>query len=581
MEGTSEERSQRSSISSDKDTGSVAASSKYSNGSDKVSYSDEAIPENSNIIKRPSMYYSENNKTSRRQSLLSKRSQLLHQVEELKSFDSSTPKFVVTNPDIDETEDLKDFVSLMKVKGQKLTAEDLQQLKIMGKQPAFNRASMMSQYSGVVEEVAEVQQILPDRSKNIPSLVEVASTVHKRGNSSSIESRDEHKKSKSTVESIKSLESITNLGPLPTTALQNDELSFDQTRSPDLSQYTEIDPIIPPRSSKRPQSQILVSPSTSRLDSPSLASIDSPIPTKRYSLPPPKSELPLTPSQIKELKESGTSSYSTPPKLDYAKILQETTIKKDRKRIPSLNRPLPEPPLSEDDNDDDEEEEEKEDDGKAHSEKLLLADSLSRKEVITDEELLGGDAMEVVSPVEREVKGYSLREGNVLSPIGSESGVETDRLDELLPIVAPPNPSYKIESKAFSVASLTTDNASFHTANDDDEREDREEDYEDIEEIKPAKRTGRKHKKKSSTQSLNKLRPFSISTLSKLLESTDGVIIGEEFNSLDISNDEKKYIEKIVDVVARLTADMVLDPSRHDGTINRMKAALRILEGFE
>lgn len=78
----------------------------------------------------------------------------------------------------------------------------------------------------------------------------------------------------------------------------------------------------------------------------------------------------------------------------------------------------------------------------------------------------------------------------------------------------------------------------------------------------------------------NELRPFSYKTLVSLLESMNGTIIGEEFNSLNIPIREKQLIEKIIDSLSRLTSDMILDQERYDVGLKRLEKALRVLEGF-
>lgn len=85
---------------------------------------------------------------------------------------------------------------------------------------------------------------------------------------------------------------------------------------------------------------------------------------------------------------------------------------------------------------------------------------------------------------------------------------------------------------------------------------------------------GKKSKKK------NELKPFSYTTLVNLLESVNGTIIGEEFAKLNLPVREKQLIEKIIDLLLRLTLDMVIDEQRYDVGIKRLEKALRALEGF-
>lgn len=74
---------------------------------------------------------------------------------------------------------------------------------------------------------------------------------------------------------------------------------------------------------------------------------------------------------------------------------------------------------------------------------------------------------------------------------------------------------------------------------------------------------------------------FSYDTLARLLNATDGIVIGQEFSSLDMPVEEKYLLEKIVGSISRLTANMMLDPQRYDKSYARLEKALNILEGFD
>ncbi|KAG0688477.1 hypothetical protein C6P40_000914 [Pichia californica] len=87
--------------------------------------------------------------------------------------------------------------------------------------------------------------------------------------------------------------------------------------------------------------------------------------------------------------------------------------------------------------------------------------------------------------------------------------------------------------------------------------------------------------KRKSTSSKNKIRPFSYETLAKLLNATDGIIIGQEFATLNIPSEEKFLIERIVDSISRLTANMMLNPARYDQSCTRLEHVLNVLEGFD
>lgn len=87
--------------------------------------------------------------------------------------------------------------------------------------------------------------------------------------------------------------------------------------------------------------------------------------------------------------------------------------------------------------------------------------------------------------------------------------------------------------------------------------------------------------KRKSTSSKNKIRPFSYETLAKLLNATDGIIIGQEFATLNIPAEEKFLIERIVDSISRLTANMMLNPARYEQSCARLEHVLNVLEGFD
>lgn len=82
-----------------------------------------------------------------------------------------------------------------------------------------------------------------------------------------------------------------------------------------------------------------------------------------------------------------------------------------------------------------------------------------------------------------------------------------------------------------------------------------------------------------NNNSMNKLQ-FNVHTLSQLLSITNGTLIGSEFQDLPIPLEEKRALERLVDSLSRLTADMVLDPERYEEGLQRLKRAIRALEGF-
>lgn len=89
-----------------------------------------------------------------------------------------------------------------------------------------------------------------------------------------------------------------------------------------------------------------------------------------------------------------------------------------------------------------------------------------------------------------------------------------------------------------------------------------------------------RHRSKRRSKGAAKLRPFSYNTLINLLESINGTVVGEEFEQLNLPVKEKQLIEKIIDLLSRLTLDMVIDESRYDVGIGRLEKAHRALEGF-
>lgn len=96
---------------------------------------------------------------------------------------------------------------------------------------------------------------------------------------------------------------------------------------------------------------------------------------------------------------------------------------------------------------------------------------------------------------------------------------------------------------------------------------------------------GRKSKVKSSPKKKqgrkkHELRSFDIETLTQLLNVTKGTLIGSEFANLGMKIEEKRALERLVDSLSRLTADMVLDPDRYEEGLRRLDKATKALEGF-
>lgn len=98
---------------------------------------------------------------------------------------------------------------------------------------------------------------------------------------------------------------------------------------------------------------------------------------------------------------------------------------------------------------------------------------------------------------------------------------------------------------------------------------------------RPRKLNSRRIRKKSSIKkSVKELRSFDIDTLNQLLSVTKGTLIGSEFAQLGMKIEEKRALERLVDSLSRLTADMVLDPDRYEEGLKRLDKATKALEGF-
>lgn len=95
------------------------------------------------------------------------------------------------------------------------------------------------------------------------------------------------------------------------------------------------------------------------------------------------------------------------------------------------------------------------------------------------------------------------------------------------------------------------------------------------------KNTSSSKSKRKTSSTKSKIRPFSYETLAKLLNATDGIIIGQEFATLNIPSEEKFLIERVVDSISRLTANMMLNPARYDQSCARLEHVLNVLEGFD
>lgn len=66
----------------------------------------------------------------------------------------------------------------------------------------------------------------------------------------------------------------------------------------------------------------------------------------------------------------------------------------------------------------------------------------------------------------------------------------------------------------------------------------------------------------------------------KLVDLTQGTVIGSEFNSIGLHDEEKLLIERLVDSISKLTSDMLIDSKRKPETLRRIRAAIDALDGF-
>lgn len=89
-----------------------------------------------------------------------------------------------------------------------------------------------------------------------------------------------------------------------------------------------------------------------------------------------------------------------------------------------------------------------------------------------------------------------------------------------------------------------------------------------------------KSKRDAGSKRSKELRSFDIDTIAQLLNVTKGTLIGSEFANLGMKIEEKRALERLVDSLSRLTADMVLDPEKFTEGLKRLDRATRALDGF-
>lgn len=110
------------------------------------------------------------------------------------------------------------------------------------------------------------------------------------------------------------------------------------------------------------------------------------------------------------------------------------------------------------------------------------------------------------------------------------------------------------------------------TETNDVEEEDDDE-YEDISE--PVVHT--QNMKNSIKKKLETPHKFNLSTMESLVGSMQQV---NDFENLGMQDEEKKYLQLLVNNLSKLTADMILDPSKYEEGLRRLKKAALALEGF-
>jgi hypothetical protein len=101
------------------------------------------------------------------------------------------------------------------------------------------------------------------------------------------------------------------------------------------------------------------------------------------------------------------------------------------------------------------------------------------------------------------------------------------------------------------------------------------EDEDSEQKLRAKSKKAQKKKKKIST-----IKKFNQDTLLQMLQLTEGTIIGQEFQNIGLEPTDKQLLERLVDSLSRLTADMIVDPERHDESVKRLNKAIRALEGF-
>ncbi|ODV69048.1 hypothetical protein HYPBUDRAFT_87261, partial [Hyphopichia burtonii NRRL Y-1933] len=398
--------------------------------------------------------------------------------------------------------------------------------------------SGLSQYSEANKEIAQQVSIKAINQQNEPS-VKLSNT---------------HDRSKSITEetnSVISSDSI-QMGKLNTT-------SNRVTNEPNLSYQTNIEGAIPPRSSRRPKSEIVISNNDLKKDIDKFKKRrNSGIPktkrhSKRLSISDDLDRLMESANSMKNFEDDdyyreGGSSKNELPQPDSEN--DKTITEENDKLLPEENKRLAE------DN--------------QHTDTYETAEGLKSQEMVNEfkPSLPPRPSVEKVKRAQRlssqiqekeklSRKTSLERQFNPTEPL-SELLKEVQE-DEFSDIEEPVLVNKPLKGKLVRESTTRSKQKS---------------------KPKRAKLKKLKHNKKELINSVNSLKPFSYNTLINLLESINGTVIGEEFNQLNLPIKEKQLIEKIIDSLSRLTSDMIIDENRYEVGIQRLEKALRVLEGF-
>ena len=148
---------------------------------------------------------------------------------------------------------------------------------------------------------------------------------------------------------------------------------------------------------------------------------------------------------------------------------------------------------------------------------------------------------------------------------------------------APRTPKVKNNLKnvsALDKAQQYDDDDQYEDINDTVQSIENEDELPEIPTSRPHHNKDKKKSPKKKKQTKSGMASFDIDTLNQLLNVTKGTLIGSEFNNLGMKIEEKRALEKLVDSLSRLTADMVLDPDRFQEGLRRLEKATKALDGF-